>query len=329
MAKRTRLKKGQGSMKDRSRLTPVKNGSRHEAVEMMRNVPSSRVLKYAGMKKGAVESNPAMHMLKEEAVKEVGRRKMLLNAWKRGKPSPEEAKGKKPLLGHVKEWVQKGTHYLGRGVQEYMKVITGEKAKEMEEWIGSMGMSEAEKKKFHEARVQHEKESAEAEQREIAKISPMFAGVEETPEQAEAERKEIAKISPLVAGEPAPPEPEPVKRAPPEKPEPVAPAPPVREVKKDAKTVINIYTGEAERKPAPEPVEEVTEAKEPVDRDDDLGDVFDVVNEERAELQREMDRPFDPSQESMGDIIAEGRRDISSEREWLDEERGFKRVKKK
>ena len=162
MKRKTRLAKGQGSMKDRSRLTttknePTGNDSRHEIVTMMRDIPSSRVMKYAGIKNELANANPAMGMLKEEAIKEVGRRKMLMTSWKVGKASPEEAKSKKPLREQLLNWTQKGAHYLGRGVEEYMKVITGEKAQELQEWIETTGMSPEEKKKFTDARIQHAK----------------------------------------------------------------------------------------------------------------------------------------------------------------------------
>jgi len=289
MNRKTRLPKGQ-NVKKKTRLKSDK--SRHEVVDLVRKVPNDRLFKYAGISKKDALVNPALGTIKEEAIKEIGRRKMLQKSWAKGK-APPKLEGES-VLHKIVHFGRKGAHLLGRGVQEYFKVISGEKARELEEWIETIGMSEEEKKKFHEARQKHLAEEREEERAELAKISPLLAEPEKVPPKEP---------------KPAPPVPSP----------PPVEKPPVEEKKPPAKgTVINIYTGEAPAKKEPEPPtpeEELVHLEEerPVREEDiELGNVFEIIDEERAELAREMERPYD-ERESLGDIIAEGQQQMAEE----------------
>jgi hypothetical protein len=151
MVKRTRLKKGNGSRK-KDRLQILKS--------QIQNLPNERLQVWATISGKEALANPSLGSLKELATKELEQRAKLKAIQKKGAVAllPKQKTD-------VREKVQKAVDLFRKGSSEFMKVLTGVKAQELEESIASIGMSNEEKKKFHAERVKQMQADAEEEER--------------------------------------------------------------------------------------------------------------------------------------------------------------------
>jgi len=147
MVSRSRLPKGNTKMKN-GRLTK-------QITSEMKSLSTVRVKKYATLTDKSVQNSPVLAMTRHAAQRELAVRQQSMSLWKTGKAKAE------PLAPKVVKGAKKVAELAGKGFQEYMKVISGAKAHELEEWIATAGMKPEEKKK---AIVQLQKERAEAEQ---------------------------------------------------------------------------------------------------------------------------------------------------------------------
>lgn len=149
MMKRSRLPKGQPSRPD-ARL-------KKQVVAQLKSLPTDRVKKYATMSQKSVAGNVVLSLTKLEAQRELASRQRQLLAWKKG---GQALAPKKPILPVVKKEVGRAVELAGKGFQEYMKLLSGEKAREMEEWTATIGMKPKERDKVI---AQMEKDRSEAE----------------------------------------------------------------------------------------------------------------------------------------------------------------------
>jgi len=274
------------SLKNRDRLKSVKNDAlRHEVIDLVRKLPNDRLFVYAGISKKDALANPTLGLMKEEAIKEIGRRKMLLQAWEKGKPSPK-IEGES-VLKKIVHFGKKGAHLLGKGVQEYMKVISGEKARELSDWISTLGMSDEEREQYLKA------QSGEADKEERR---------EERVDRGERVRAESLESEEELQGTPL----EKEEKSQVERPHYVPEKP-------SAKTVINIYAESPPRHEIPVRTEEIRMEEKPAveggEGDITFENVWELVERDRQELFRDRDRAYD--------LINEGRRELAEEMEWV------------
>jgi hypothetical protein len=166
MVKRSRLPRGNpNNNKDRLK---------REVTAKMKGLSNERLIRYAQISEKEAMVNPTLGILKEVATKELDLRQKQLAVQKRGAvgllPKPK---------ADVRSKVQQALGLLRKGVGEFFKVVSGEKAREIEEAIATVGMSEAEKQAFK-SKVE---EQRRAEAREEAEVFERFAPalVEEKP----------------------------------------------------------------------------------------------------------------------------------------------------
>jgi hypothetical protein len=304
MKRKTRLNR-KGTSKKVNRLDKVRDA----VVSELRAEDTKTVKNYAKLKDRDVIDNPALALLKAESLNELARRQSVLSEWKSGK-IPPISKSEKPKESFIRKLVR-GEHkvagLVGKGFQEYMKVISGGKARELEEGIATIGMKPEEKRKFLETARQKESEAEKKEAEEECAYYPGHETEEEMEKDMPLHAKEAKEFvdhrkaleeghEPVRAQEPehikakrkgledSDAEPSPVKRVPrllAEKEEGSAPV------------VINVYAGG--KKQSVEASESVAESKEKLVRDEeeDEEDVYDIINEGRAEMaeeQREIEK---------------------------------------
>jgi hypothetical protein len=287
MKRKTRLSRKETSKKV-NRLDKVRNA----VVSELRVEDTKTVKNYARLKDKDVIDNPALALLKAESLNELARRQSVLSEWKSGK-IPPVAKSEKPKESFIRKLFrgeQKVAGLVGKGFSEYMKVISGEKAKEIEEGIATIGMKPEEKKKFLET---GRKKEAEAEKKEAEEERSYYPGHET--------EEEMEKDMPLHAKE--------VKefvdhrKSLEEGREPVRAQEPGHikdrrehfegDEEKPAPVVVNVYAGG--KKQGVEASESVAESKGKLVRDEeeDEEDAYDIINEGRAEMaeeQREIEK---------------------------------------
>jgi len=287
MNRKTRLPKGAGSKK-RDRLTHESNDSRKEAAKMLQSVSNERLSRYA--------SRPEFGVVHEEAAKELQKRKELLGFWKKGKPLPAEAGVKKePLIRRIAGTARKGVQLIGKGLQEYAKLLSGEKARELEESIETAGMKPEDKAAYIKSKREAEAKALAEEEQEMKQYFPMAYPEEEEPA---AEK--------------------PVSLAKPER--PAAP-----ERKEEGRTTINIYPSErkAEREKPPRDEEEHDVEETGVEPEEE--NAFDIIAEGRRELAKDRaDLDEDRAEFASDDFaseIADDVRGLSEDAAELQEDR--------
>jgi len=288
MKRKTRLSR-KGTSKKVNRLDKVRDA----VVSELRAEDTKTVKNYARLKDKDVIDNPALALLKAESLNELARRQSVLSEWKSGKKSGIPPVSQKPKESFIRKLVR-GEHkvagLVGKGFQEYMKVISGAKARELEETIATIGMKPEDKKKFLETARQKE---AEAEKKEVEEERAYYPG-HETEEEMEKDMPLHAKEAKefvdhrkaLERGD------EPVRAQEPEH---------VKDRReslenddeKSAPVVINVYAGG--KKQSVESSESVAESKgKPVsDEEEDEEDAYDIIDEGRAEMaeeQREIEK---------------------------------------
>jgi hypothetical protein len=161
--KRSRLKRGMNKPKE-SRLVKV----RSQIVMELRQEPTVKVRDYARIGDKAVLENPAMALLRSEARKELQRRKTALAEWKTGR-LPPEAEKKESLISKIVRGEQKALGLVGKGIHEYMKLISGETAHELQEAIETAGMKPEEKKAYLRKKKEAEEKARKEEEKEFEK----------------------------------------------------------------------------------------------------------------------------------------------------------------
>lgn len=197
MNRKTRLPKGAGSKK-RDRLTRESNDSRKEAAKMLQSVSSERLSRYVGA--------PQLGVVHEEAKKELQKRRESLEHWKRGKPVAG-AQPKEPLIRRVAGAARKGVQLIGKGLQEYAKLLSGEKARELEESIETAGMKPEDKAAYIKAKRESEAKALAEEEKELKPYFPMAYPEEEEP----AVEKPVPVVVPVPERKPVREEVEPVE----------------------------------------------------------------------------------------------------------------------
>jgi len=182
MKRKTRLSR-KGTSKKVNRLDKV----RDVVVSELRSEDTKTIKKYADLKDRDVIDNPALALLKAESLNELARRQSVLSEWKSGKIPAGKQKPKESFIRKLVRGEQKVAGAVGKGFQEYMKVISGVKARELEESIATIGMKPEEKKKFLET---ERKKEAEAEKEEAEEERAYYPG-HETEKEMESEEKGI------------------------------------------------------------------------------------------------------------------------------------------
>jgi len=147
MVKRNRLSRNGKGMRKEDRL-------RKDVSVIVRGLPNDRLLKYAGVS----SSDPVASRLAQASREEIQRRKHLQQVWAKG---IEATKPKKGIP--IKKYAQDVFGMVGKGINEYVKLISGEKAREFEEAVDTAGMT-PEQKKAYKLKKQRERE---AEQKEM------------------------------------------------------------------------------------------------------------------------------------------------------------------
>lgn len=302
MKRKTRLSR-KGTSKKVNRLDKVRDA----VVSELRAEDTKTVKNYARLKDKDVIDNPTLALLKAESLNELARRQSMLSEWKTGKIPPEKKREgvsdtfiqkSKPKESFIRKLVR-GEHkvagLVGKGFQEYMKVISGEKARDIEEGIATIGMKPEEKKKYLETA---RKAQAEAERKEAEEERAYYPGVSEVHADVGVEQELRAKKE-------FPWEPEHVKEAKEfvdhrkaidEGREPVRAQEPEHiqdrrehyegDDEKSAPVVINVYAGG--KKQGAEVSKAVAEGKaEPLSDAEEEESVYDIINEGRAEMDDE------------------------------------------
>lgn len=126
---------------------------KRQIVSELRVLPTERLKKYATLSNKAVLGSPVLSLTKSEARAELVRRAETLQSWKTG--------AREPLAPKIVKGAKKFAELAGKGFQEYMKLISGAKAPELEEAIASIGLKGKEKESYLKKR---RKELAEAEE---------------------------------------------------------------------------------------------------------------------------------------------------------------------
>jgi len=129
---------------------------KRQIVSELKVLPTERLKKYATLSDKAVLGSPVLSLTKSEARAELARRAETLQSWKTGVRGAKE-----PLAPKIVKGAKKFAELAGKGFQEYMKVISGAKAQELEEAIASIGLKGKEKEAYLK---KHRKELAEAEE---------------------------------------------------------------------------------------------------------------------------------------------------------------------
>lgn len=164
MVKRSRLKRRASKPKE-ARLTKI----RSQIAMELRQEETVKVKDYARIGDKAVMENPAMALLRSEAREELRRRKTSLAEWKTGRIPPEVVKKKEGMITKILRGEKTVMGWVGKGLHEYMKLITGETAREFEEWGETVGMKPAEKKAYLKKKREAEKKAKKKEEEEFAK----------------------------------------------------------------------------------------------------------------------------------------------------------------
>jgi hypothetical protein len=289
MKRKTRLSRKETSRKV-NRLDKVRDAVASE----LRAEDTKTVKNYARLKDRDVADNPTLALLKAESLNELARRQSTMAEWSSGKipPVTKSEKSQKPKESFIRKLFkgeQKVAGLVGKGFQEYMKIISGEKARDIEESIATIGMKPEDKKKFLE---KERKIQAEAERKELAEERSFYPGGEseeemekDMPLHAKEAKEFVDHRKALERGD------EPVRA---QEPEHVKDRRESLEAdEKSAPVVINVYAGG--KKQSVEASESVAESKEKLVRDDeeDEEDAYDIINEGRAEMageQREIEK---------------------------------------
>lgn len=146
MVSRSRLSKGSTRMKNGRLKTQI--------TSELKSLPTVRVKKYATLSDKSVMNSPVLSSTRDAAKKELAFRQQSMSLWKTGKVKSE------PTAAKVATGAKKVAELAGKGFQEYMKLISGAKAQELEEWIATAGMKPEDKKKVV-AKIQRERQEAE------------------------------------------------------------------------------------------------------------------------------------------------------------------------
>jgi len=177
MKRKTRLSRKETSKKV-NRLDKVRDA----VVSELRAEDTKTVKNYAKMKDKAVIDNPTLALLKAEALNELARRQSTMSEWSTGKLPPVAKKDAKPKESFIRKLVHGEkivAGLVGKGFQEYMKVISGEKAREFSEGIATIGMKPEDKKKFLEAERVKQKEAEKKELEEERSYYPGYSAEDE------------------------------------------------------------------------------------------------------------------------------------------------------
>lgn len=129
---------------------------KRQVASELKVLPTERLKKYATLSDKAILGSPVLSLTKSEARAELARRSQTLQTWKAGVRGAKE-----PLAPKLVKGAKKFAELAGKGFQEYMKVISGAKAQELEESIASIGLKGKEKEAYLK---KHRKELAEAEE---------------------------------------------------------------------------------------------------------------------------------------------------------------------
>ena len=126
-----------------SRLGGVDSRLRTSIASNLKTLPTARLKKYAELSKGTVSGNPVLALTKAEAQHELLNRQKEMLVWEKGAGALAK---KQPLAPRIAKGFRKALELAGKGAREYGKVISGEKARELEESIATVGMKPSEKK---------------------------------------------------------------------------------------------------------------------------------------------------------------------------------------
>lgn len=190
MVARTRLSRS-------SKLSNSDDRLKRDVVGQLKKMSTERVKKYATLSTKYVGENPVLGLTKSLAQQELAERQTALATWAHGK---QVLRPHEPFFPKVAKGAQKAFQMAGKGSQEFFKIISGEKAHEVEEAIATAGMKPEDKKKYLE---QMAAERAAREKEESFELIPAEEPEFMRPKKAEPEEEEPdLEPFPLVKDEP-------------------------------------------------------------------------------------------------------------------------------